>query len=55
MDFIITNIAPIVYDKALIDAKNWLKKRFESVELDYYMLYKEIIIKKIKNEFTKIT
>lgn len=34
-------MAPIVYNKALDDAKMWYRQMMENAEDDYYALYKE--------------
>lgn len=33
-------LAPIIYDKALDDIKQWYLRQQENMESDYYMLYK---------------
>lgn len=33
-------MAPIVYNRALDDAKRWFSQAMENVESDYYGLYK---------------
>lgn len=33
-------LAPIVYDKALDDAKAWFTRRLQELENDYYLMYK---------------
>lgn len=35
-------MAPIIYNKALDDVKNWHKAQLDNMEADYYMLYKEL-------------
>lgn len=35
-------LAPIIYNKALDDAKYWLARRMNDIDSDYYELYKEI-------------
>ncbi len=34
-------LAPIIYNKALDDAKRWFGQMMENLESDYYTLYKE--------------
>ena len=41
MELFLEHLAPIVYNKALDDAKRWFGRQMENVESDYYMLYKE--------------
>lgn len=42
LDLFIENLAPIVYNKALDDAKIWYRKVQENIESDYYSIYKDI-------------
>lgn len=35
-------MAPIIYNKALDDVKNWHRAQLDNMEADYYMLYKEL-------------
>lgn len=41
MELFMEHLAPIVYNKALEDAKRWFQMQQENLESDYYMLYKE--------------
>lgn len=41
MDLFLENLAPIVYNKALDDAKRWFLRQMDNVDSDYYALYKE--------------
>ncbi|HPU63254.1 MAG TPA: DUF2164 domain-containing protein [Mobilitalea sp.] len=41
LDFFLDSLGPVIYNKALDDAKRWFDKRFEDIEADYYSLYKE--------------
>lgn len=41
LDLFCENLAPIIYNKALDDARNWYKQQMENLESDYYMLYKD--------------
>ncbi|WP_242967510.1 DUF2164 domain-containing protein [Herbinix hemicellulosilytica] len=41
LDFFLVSLGPVIYNKALDDAKRWFDKRFEDIEADYYSLYKE--------------
>lgn len=40
LDLFMERLAPIVYNKALDDAKYWFSRRLDDVEADYYELYK---------------
>lgn len=40
-DLFMEEIAPIIYNKALDDAKYWLTCRLDDLETDYYELYKD--------------
>ncbi|MCI8796028.1 MAG: DUF2164 domain-containing protein [Dorea sp.] len=33
-------LAPIIYNKALDDAKKWFGQMMDNIDSDYYMLYK---------------
>ncbi len=33
-------LAPIIYNKALDDAKQWFSQMMENMDSDYYVLYK---------------
>lgn len=37
------HLAPIIYNKALDDAKKWFAQMMENLDSDYYMLYKNEI------------
>ena len=39
-DFFMEKFAPGIYNRALDDAKAWFKRSMESMEDDYYSLYK---------------
>ena len=39
-DFFMEKFAPGIYNRALDDAKAWFKRGMESMEADYYSLYK---------------
>ena len=39
-DFFMEQIAPVIYNRALDDAKAWCKQSIENMEDDYYSLYK---------------
>lgn len=36
------HLAPIVYNKALDDSMRWLKEQLGNLEVDYYLLYKDV-------------
>lgn len=40
-DLFVEELAPVIYNKALDDAKFWFSRRMDDVESDYYELYKE--------------
>ena len=40
LDLFMDRLAPIVYNKALDDAKMWFSRRMDDVETDFYELYK---------------
>lgn len=42
VDLFTETLAPIVYDKALDDVKQWYSRQQENMESDYYLLYKGI-------------
>lgn len=42
LDLFTERLAPIVYNKALDDAKRWHQQFQENMEADFYLLYKEI-------------
>lgn len=41
-DLFVEELAPIVYNKALDDAKRWFTGRMNDMEADYYELYKDV-------------
>lgn len=41
IELFMEHIAPIVYNKALDDVKNWHRMQLDNMESDYYLLYKE--------------
>lgn len=41
LDLFMEEIAPVVYNKALDDAKWWFSRRMNDIESDYYEIYKE--------------
>lgn len=41
LDLFMEQLAPIIYNKALDDAKVWFSRRMDDVNADYYELYKE--------------
>lgn len=40
LDLFSDTLAPIIYDKALDDIKQWYLRQQENMESDYYLLYK---------------
>ncbi|WP_313343114.1 DUF2164 family protein [Sedimentibacter sp.] len=42
LDLFLENLAPLVYNKALDDAKKWYQEQQDNMETDYYMLYKKL-------------
>lgn len=42
LELFLNNLAPVIYNKALDDAKNWYKIQQDKQEEDYYMMYKEM-------------
>lgn len=42
LDLFTDTIAPVIYDKALDDVKQWYQRQQENMETDYYLLYKGI-------------
>lgn len=42
LDLFMENLAPMIYNKALDDAKKWYSRQQENLESDYYMLYKNL-------------
>ena len=41
MELFERKMAPIIYNKALDDAKRWFSQMMDNVDSDYYTLYKE--------------
>lgn len=41
LDLFLEQLAPIIYNKALDDAKLWFSRRMDDINSDYYELYKE--------------
>lgn len=41
LDLFEQKLAPIIYNKALDDAKRWFAQMMENLDSDYYALYKE--------------
>ena len=42
IDLFCEHLAPIVYNKALDDSMRWLKEQAGNIEVDYYLLYKDV-------------
>lgn len=42
IDLFCEHLAPIVYNKALDDSMRWLKEQLGNLEIDYYLLYKDV-------------
>lgn len=40
-DFFMDRFAPVIYNRALENAKAWYKQNMENIEDDYYSLYRE--------------
>lgn len=40
LDLFEENMAPIIYNKALDDAKSWFSQSMDNLDCDYYLLYK---------------
>lgn len=40
LDLFMEQLAPVVYNKALDDAKVWYSRQVDNIEADYYELYK---------------
>ena len=40
MDLFLEELAPVVYNRALDDAKRWYETQQSNLESDYFMLYK---------------
>lgn len=41
VDLFIDRLAPIIYNRALDDAKLWISQRLDDMNSDYYELYKD--------------
>lgn len=41
MELFLTHLAPIIYNKALDDTVKWYKYQQETMESDFYLLYRE--------------
>ena len=41
-DLFMEQLAPVVYNKALDDARRWYRNQQERMEEDYYLMYREI-------------
>lgn len=42
MDLFLENLAPIIYNKALDDAKRWYVQQMDNLDTDYYLLYRDV-------------
>jgi uncharacterized protein (DUF2164 family) len=42
LDLFCEHLAPVVYNKALDDSMRWLKEQAGNIEVDYYLLYKDV-------------
>lgn len=42
LDLFCEHLAPVVYNKALDDSMRWLKEQVGNIEVDYYLLYKDV-------------
>lgn len=42
LDLFCEHLAPVVYNKALDDSMRWLKEQARNIEVDYYLLYKDV-------------
>ena len=42
IDLFCEHLGPIIYNKALDDSMRWLKERVDDMEVDYYLLYKNV-------------
>ena len=42
LDLFCEHLAPIVYNKALDDSMRWLKEQAGNIEVDYYLLNKDV-------------
>lgn len=41
VDLFLEQLAPIVYNKALDDVRNWHREQLNNMESDYYLLYRD--------------
>ena len=41
LDLFEQKLAPIIYNRALDDAKKWVGERLEELESDYFTMYKD--------------
>lgn len=41
IELFMEHMAPIIYNKALDDVRNWHRTQLDNMESDYYMLYKD--------------
>ncbi|CUX42402.1 DUF2164 family protein [Clostridium sp. C105KSO13] len=42
LDLFAENLVPLIYNRALDDARKWYQQQQDNMETDYYMLYKEL-------------
>ena len=42
LDLFTEKLAPVIYNKALDDARKWYAQMMENMESDYYALYKQL-------------
>lgn len=42
LDLFLERLAPMIYNKALDDAKYWYSRRLQDIEDDFYELYKDV-------------
>lgn len=42
LDLFLERLAPMIYNKALDDAKYWYSRRLQDIEDDFYELYKDM-------------
>ncbi len=43
LDLFTEKLAPVIYNKALDDARKWYAQMMENMESDYYALYKQLL------------
>lgn len=41
IELFMEHVAPIIYNKALDDVRNWHRMQLDNMESDYYLLYKD--------------